>query len=406
MNVKETGAISTADRVVRRVPRLSGLSPATAASNVVGMTSYLALSVWVLQTSHSYFLSAAVFGCQWVVPLLWPPAIARLTARGWAGAVAARSEWCAAALSLVLAGVVHTGSVTAVLVLVMARGLCDSVTRASAALVVKVAAESPAEVERVVSRIELWRIVGTSSAGVLFAVFAETVSVSVLLVAAGLVLCATGLVYRVVAPAGTAPRPEEPAAGSILAGLREQPLVRAWLWQLGLVAAFQGLHNAIRVAYPEQQLGAGVAGVGVVSAVSTLGVVAGGWLASRENVTRLLARVPEWALVLAVATTAAAAVLIPAPVPSYAAYFVFMVLFEFAFMRFNLAVVTSTDVRHAPAVLSLRATLLSGSTLAGLVLTSGLLSVMSVAASTAVAGALLAILSGWRHVRARADRKM
>lgn len=370
---------------------------ATAASNLVGMGGNLALSVWVLRQTDSYALSSALFGCQWLLPLIWPAGMARLTAGRRPAAVAAASEWTGAVLSLALLGSVAFRCVPLVLALVTVRGFCDGLTRTAASLVFKLGGGAADAVERNVSRLEFWRIVGTSAAGVLFSLVGERTATAAFLLAAGAVLAATGGVY-----ARAASRTERPVAepsgrtsgmAALRASLRAQPAARMWLWQLGLVAAFQGLHNAIRIAYPQQQLGEGVAGVGVVSAVSTVGVLCGGWLASREQVVRRLKPLPGPLLVGVVGAMAGCAVFVPFALVSYALYFVFMVLFETVFMAFNLRVVTATDHEHASSLLGFRSTLLGGSTLAGLAVTSLLLTRLPAAWSTAAVILVIVALS-------------
>jgi hypothetical protein len=223
---------------------------------------------------------------------------------------------------------------------------------------------------------------------VLFSLVGDRGSTAVFLVASCAVLAMTGGLYHHAATA-TAQQPAEGSSpgttglAALRAGLRAGPVARVWLWQLGLVASFQGLHNAIRIAYPEQQLGEGV---------SAVGVLCGGWIASRRRALDRLRPMPGPLLVAVVGVVGVSAVLLPVAVPSYALYFVFMLLFETVFMVFNLHVVTATTQQHAPALLGFRSTLLGGSTLAGLAVASLLLTQLSVAWSTVgVVSAIVAL---------------
>lgn len=175
--------------------------------------------------------------------------------------------------------------------------------------------------------------------------------------------------------------------------LQAESAATMWLWLLAVVAAFQGLHNAIRVAYPDQQLGQGVAGVGIISTVSTIGVLCGGWMASRNRVIQLLKLLPGWFLIAVVGLIGILAVFIPVAVPSYAIYFVFMMIFETTFMVFNLNFVTSTDKSSISILLGFRTTILNASTLFGLVITSVFLSKFSAAWSTLSTASLLIVFS-------------
>ncbi|MBO8171259.1 MAG: hypothetical protein H0Z33_05115 [Bacillaceae bacterium] len=175
--------------------------------------------------------------------------------------------------------------------------------------------------------------------------------------------------------------------------LRMQPSAVRWLWLLAVVAAFQGLHNAIRVAYPEQHLAQGATGVGIVSTISTFGVLCGGWLASRTSVINKVKLFPSSILIVTIGLIVATAVFVPVVLPSYMIYFTFMVLFELSFMLFNMNFVTSTDEKHASILIGFRTTVLNASTLFGLALTSFLLLKFSDEWSTLFTSILLVGLS-------------
>lgn len=368
------------------------------ASNLAGMANYLALSVWILQETKSYTLSAAIFGCQWILPLVWPTGISRLTERGNVGMIAARSELGNSLLSAVLVAAVAAEIVPLVIILIIIRGFCDSLTRATASLIIKFSETHHDAVERYIAQIEFWRIVGTSAAGMLFSLIGDHSPVEVFLLLSCAVYVLTGLVFQstslTVPMAPASNRSQKPGGfAALLDALRTQPSATRWLWLLGIVSAFQGLHNAIRVAYPVQQLGQGVEGVGIVSAVSTIGVLCGGWCANRYSIARVLKSFPGWLLIAMVGLICTIAVFVPVALPSYAIYFIFMVLFEATFMVFNMNFVASTDQYHAATLLGFRTTLGCASTLLGIAITSLFLAKLTAAWSTLATASILVVCS-------------
>ena len=371
---------------------LRKISFAICVSNISGMACYLALSMWIFQETNSYAFSSMLFGCQWILPLIWPTGIARLTEHVDIGPVAARSEWCSAILSAALVGAVAIKIIPLVLILVIVRGFCDSLTRTTASLIVKFNEKETKKVEQGISSIEFWRIVGTCAAGMLFGFFGDRYSVQVFLVSSCVVYMLTSGLFRrltVTAPENSFSNQFQTDFAKLRKALNTQPSAAKWLWLLGAVAAFQGLHNAIRVAYPDQQLGQGAAGVGIISTVSTIGVLCGGWFASRNRVIHTLKSLPGWFLIVLVGLTGIVAVFIPVAVPSYAIYFIFMTIFEVTFMLFNLNLVTSTDKSNISIILGFRTTILNAGTLSGLVITSIFLFKLTAAWSTMLTASLL-----------------
>lgn len=375
----------------RRIPLL------ICASNLVGMVSYLALSIWVYQETNSYILSSIIFGCQWILPLVWPTGIARLTEKADLRKLASRSEWTSAILSLALIGAVAFKIFPLVFVFVMIRGFCDSLTRTAASLIVKFSETDLKLVERGITRIEFLRVVGTSAAGIVFSILGNHNTILMFLVYSVVVLIITGGFFRSLKPIETTASNSDNSKIGDFAKLRKalttQPSAAKWLWLLAIVAAFQGVHNAIRVAYPDQQLGQGVAGVGIISTVSTVGILIGGWIVNSNRVSQTLKLSPGWLLVTVVGLTGSVAVFIPVVVPSYAFYFVFMILFEITFMVFNMNLVTSTDKINISAILGFRTTILNASTLFGLVITSVFLVKFSASWSTLLTASLLVVSS-------------
>ncbi|MBO8171258.1 MAG: hypothetical protein H0Z33_05110 [Bacillaceae bacterium] len=142
-------------------------------SNLIGMASYLALSVWILRITNSFFLSAALFGCLWILPILWPNGIARLTNHKNIGLVATWSEWGNAILSIMIIIAIVIKTATPVMFMVIIRGFFDALTRTSASLIIKLGEMKPDMVEKNIARVEFWRIMGTSGAGILFSVLAN-----------------------------------------------------------------------------------------------------------------------------------------------------------------------------------------------------------------------------------------
>lgn len=364
-------------------------------SNLVGMISYLALSVWVFQETNSYALSSIIFGCQWILPLIWPTGIARLTENIDIRKMASWSEWMSSFLSVILLYAVTSKIILLVFIIVIVRGFCDSLTRTISSLIVKFTQKDVMIVEQGVSRIEFLRVIGTSAAGVLYSVFGENSSVQAFLVISIAVFIISGSIFRSITPINSNTLRNNYSKSGAFAKLKIALTATSakWLWLLAIVSAFQGLHNAIRVAYPDQELGQGVVGVGIISTVSTVGVLIGGLIVNNSRVTRTIKLLPSWLLISLVGLAAIIAVYIPVAVPSYTIYFIFMVIFETTFMVFNLNLVTTTDQSNISAILGFRTTILNGSTLFGLIITSMFLTKFTASMSTLLTASLLIICS-------------
>lgn len=374
---------------------IRGLCWAVQGSSTASMLGLLALAVWVDQATGRVALSSLVFAGQWLATLVWPRGIARLIEGRSPSSVASLSEMVSAVL-FVLCGVAVLGSnVGLALCAASLRGFTDALTRAAASVAATTLCPPGGHADQAIARLEFRRIVGTATAGVVFSLLGtNTGPVALLGLSAGIfATISIGL------PRVKVSRPV-PAAGPLPA-----PLARGeaggrsgyWLGMLGFITAFQGLHNAIRVAYPMNYLGQGVEGVGLVSVVATVGVLLGAWLSS--GVVRLgrSCAHPLGRLAGTTVSALALAFLIREPWVSYLSYFVFMIAFELAFMRFNLEWVAAMDPSRMGAEFGRRAYLLSAAGLVGLAVPSALLYVCKVRLAVGLSVAVFVLAAASIH---------
>lgn len=351
-------------------------------SSMASMLGLLALAVWVDQVTGRVALSSLVFAGQWLVTLVWPRGIAWLIERRSPIFVASLSEMTSGVLFLLCGvAVLHTNVSLAVFAASL-RGFTDALTRAAASVAVKTMYPLGEEADQAIARLEFRRIVGTASAGVVFSLTGANAGPQGLLWLSAGIFGMTSIGLPLIKVPLIAADPD-PAAAPVA---RRPSGGRAayWLGMLGFITAFQGLHNAIRVAYPMNYLGQGAKGVGLVSALATVGVLLGAWLSSGfVQLGRTCERPLMW---LAGSTVSALvmAFLFREPWVSYLSYFIFMVAFELAFMRFNLQWVASVDPSRMGAEFSRRAFLLAAAGLVGLTIPSTLLYVFNVRLAVAL----------------------
>ncbi|WP_211768684.1 hypothetical protein [Kutzneria sp. CA-103260] len=365
-------------------------------SSLAGMTFSLIASVWLWTSVHSAVLSALVFGGQWVGAAVFPSGTARVIRRLTASRIAPVTEWCGAALVATAAGFIAAQLWMPLVCVVLIKGYVDSVGRTANTLVARERADGPGAIEHEVSRMEFFRLVGSTSAGTAFAVTGQYVDpvMFAMLCAAGHGFAGLGLRWH--GTQGGSARTERGTAAE-QPGVRQlrrmTSIQRGALLQLSLIAAYQGLHNSIRTVYPIQQLHQGTAGVGIVSAVATAGVFAGGWISSRKAVLPWAIRYASPAGLCATALLAIAAVACTAALPSYALYFLFLAAFEAAFMGCNARYVASLDDATSVLFVGIRSTALSLSALAGLLAASALLALLPPSAAVAATASALAAAS-------------
>ncbi|MFD8498246.1 hypothetical protein [Amycolatopsis sp. NPDC059657] len=366
-------------------------------TNTVSLAGVLAISLWLLATTNSYLLSSALFGCQWLLPMLIPKGIAWLIRDRSPRAVAVVSELATVAIYLLLTLCVATGFVPGVFFFVILRGYTSALTRAAASLAIKLDGAGSSAVEEGIGRIELWGLIGNSASGILFAVAGATTSApAMLFVGAAAYLVSAGIYATLTLPART-PSGDEPRRAAnptrIRDAVRAEPMAAMLLAQLTIITLFQGVHNAVRVAYPDQVLHEGADGIGVVSTVGTAALLCGSWLVTREAVRARLGSTLPWVFVVVTGLLAALAVSITVPASSYAVYFLFFMTFEAGFVHFNRKFVAAVDLDNASVLLGLRAAVLCGAVVAGIGLTSLALAVTTVGWSVYLVSAVAICLS-------------
>ncbi|MFD8493725.1 hypothetical protein [Amycolatopsis sp. NPDC059657] len=342
----------------------------TSAANLAGL---LALALWLLSITNSYLFASALFACQWVLPLLLPKGIDWLRQDRSPRAVAIPAQLLTVAIYVLLALCVATRFVPGVFLLVALHGYTDALTRAAASHAMRLSGADPEPVDDAMGTLGRWRLVGGSAAGVLFAFVGATTQAQDLLMAAAVVHVISAVIYASVAlparipPAGWA-RPATKAR--IRDILRNEPVAKVLLAQLAIITLFQGMHYAILVAYPGRVLHQGGLGIGTISAVSTSAMLCGSLLFTSRSVRKRLGSTRPWVFAVAAGLLATAAVSLTSPIPGYVVYFVFFLILEAGFQRFNQEFIAAIQPANGPSMLSLRARVLCGSILAGIGMTT------------------------------------
>lgn len=381
---------------------VQGLCWAVQGSSTASMLGLLALAVWVDQATGRVALSSLVFAGQWLVTLLWPRGIAWLTEGRSPTRVASLSEMASVGVFALCAIAVWHSNVALAVCLASLRGFTDALTRAAASVAARTICPCGELADQAIASLEFRRIVGTATAGVVFSLIGASAGPVALLAWSAGVFGITAIGLRHVKVPRSAAHLNPPGAPGTLPAVHARHARHArsrraayWLGMLGVITAFQGLHNAIRVAYPMSYLGQGVAGVGVVSALATVGVLLGAWLSSGFVRLGRSCQRPWLSLTGATVSALALAFLIREPRISYLSYFAFMVAFELAFMRFNLEWVAAMDPARMGSEFSRRAFLLAAAGLAGLAVPSALLYVLDVrlAVALSVAAFLMVAVS-------------
>lgn len=364
----------------------------------LGLASSLIISIGLYSSTHSALVATFVFGLPWLIPLLWPNGVYCVVSRGDICDVARRADWINAGLTLVLICALYFQSYLIMVPAIIAKGFFEMVGRTACTLIAKQKASTPSQVEKDITLIELYRTIGTSSAGLTVGML--DLNTNILWYAGIIAACyfISGTQYKELTLDGwnaiqeSNSRVKGPVL-SLNALCQEQPTAMRWMILLGILTAFQGLHNALRVAYPVQVLSLGTTGVGIVSAVSTIGILTGGIAIKRSSASIQI--IPLFLITVAFLS---AAMLIKVPEVSLASYFMFMVAFEFAFVFLQAKFVGSISSQFAAQFLSWRVSILGASALGGLALTSVAISVSSpptgaIAVSIMLLFAVVAVLN-------------
>lgn len=368
----------------RRSKRLIGQAClAMFSANLVGLAGLLAISVWLLQVTGSYILSSCIFACQWVLPLLCPNGIARVTKIATPRMVASGSDWASALFSFAAACLLRGDLIPIAFLFVIVRGFCDSVTRSAASLMIKLNESQPDRVEKGIGSLEFYRLMGTSASGTMFAFMGAHITPPCLLYVTGAAYAITGTLYRLAPGAlavdiGDRRKTRGRQRVKLVSILKRQPLAISWLWSLCATTGLQGLHNSIRIAYPQEVLRQGIDGVGAVSTVATIGLVCGSWIATKRMCRRVLDNIPTWCMLPVSGCLGLAAVAIHLPAVSYLFYFAFMTFFEVSFMYLNIRYSSTIHATDAATMFGLRGTALNASVLSSLLFSSWVLTFLSV----------------------------
>ncbi|WP_029031979.1 MFS transporter [Salinarimonas rosea] len=375
------------------------------------MGTHLALVALAVEYAERYGSTLAgglVYLAQFLAPIVLTRVAGRLCSAQAPRTLLVGSELVGFASCLVLALVWDL--FPAVLALLALRGFLDILTRSSRAVAVKLALP-PGRVERANTIVNAPFFLGAMLGGLLGALLIERLDLGAIVLVNAATYLAAGLIYLALPRRAPPPRPAGRTSllGTASRAFAADPeLMRAFGYLVAVTALFQGVHQTARIHLPLKELGMDGSGVALLQATAFAGVfvgllVAGRWLAGREATLRLFAPATLAAGLAGLATTA-----FVTPTGALSAYFVFMVLFEIAFITAMNTVVKRSEAAALPTLMVLfYAFAFGGMTL--MVLASGVAFDRLGAQATFAAvlalgiGAVLAIESTARRLRARAE---
>ncbi|MDH6113896.1 putative MFS family arabinose efflux permease [Kitasatospora sp. MAP12-15] len=299
----------------------------------------LTVSARLLDQHGSGLSASAVFGFQWILPIL----LVTTVRRACEGARLRRTVVCVelggGLVSLTIGVLLQHGLVAAVLGCFLVRGLLEGITKTARVVYARRLFDGPT-LKLASYTFNNSYYLGSALGGVLGSLLAGHVSVETAAAVDASTFVVSACCYRwlpqVSAPRAATARSDEPSRLGLrrqIAGvLRGRPgLTRAVVYLIVAVGAFQGFHSTARTVVPIRVLHLGDASVMHLQIVCGLALVLGA-----IAVPVLLRRMaPGRRLGLAANTaTAGAMVLLPyasGPLTLFAAYFGYLFLFEFAF---------------------------------------------------------------------------
>lgn len=293
----------------------------------------LTASTYLLEHNASGLSASAVFGFQWILPVLMVGVIRRACEGSQLRRTVICSELAGGLISLSIGVLLSKGMVAALLCCFLIRGLLEAVTKTARVVYARQLFDGPA-LRMASYTFNNSYYLGGALGGVLGSLLAGHVSVITAAGVDALTFVISACCYRWL-PKVSAPRAAGERRGAVrqaVAVLKGQPdLAVAVIYLILAVGIFQGFHNTARTVEPIRILHLADSGVMrlqiVTGAAIFLGAVAAPVLLRRTGARQRLG--------LAVNIGASAAmVLVPkahGPATLYAYYFLFLFLFEFAF---------------------------------------------------------------------------
>jgi predicted MFS family arabinose efflux permease len=314
----------------------------------------VALAVdWLKATGSSAYASLV-----YVAQILAPIALTRVAARQCA-TISPRRVLIACeigGMTIALLFALGVTSVWVILPILAVRGYLDMLVKSTRAVALKAHME-PSAIELASTLSTASFLLGAFVGGIIGTALIGSLSTQeIALVTLGLSCIAT-LLYAAL-PFTAAPRTAQAGTPDVLrtalaAFSRDHSLGRAFIYLVATSALFQGVHQTARLHIPMRELGLGGAGVSALQACAFGGVFVGLVLAGRfftgsAHGPRIL---PVFTLAAAMAGCVAS--LAASVVPTFTAYFVFMLLYELTFVVSMNTVVARSPANDLPVLMVL-----------------------------------------------------
>ncbi|GAA1946331.1 hypothetical protein GCM10009837_85510 [Streptomyces durmitorensis] len=294
----------------------------------------LTASSWLLTERGSGLSAAAVFGFQWILPVLLVGVIRKVCEGQHLRRTVIYAELGGGAVSLAIGIFLGTGLLGAVLGCFLVRGLLEGITKTARVVYARQLFEGPG-LKLASYTFNNSYYLGSAAGGVLGSVLAGEVSVVTAGAIDAVTFALSACCYRWL-PAVSAPRAEGTTRRGLSAQVRatlsgRRGLTRAVVYLVLAVGVFQGFHSAARTVVPVRVLGQGESGVMNLQIVAGFALVLGA-VTVPVVLRRVKARVLQGFALNAVTAAVMFLVCLTAqPWSLYVAYFGFLFLFEFAF---------------------------------------------------------------------------
>ena len=337
---------------------------AVVVSSTGTVLAVLALSLTMYGRTHSNLAAGLVTATQWVVPLLLAPTLATLSIRHPPRTLIVAAE-CASIPVVVALGLLVPAQPAAAAAMLVVRSFLDAVSKTAAPIAVR-RGIADSSVARAVAAIEAARLYGAVLGALAGSVLLGRLSLTEILMCNAACLVVSAALYAAAAlPATVAPRPAGPDRGftalrrGVTIVARDPLLWRAFLLVAGTTVP-QALHNVGRTALPVENLGLGAAGVGLLAVVTTVALGAGAFLGSVAPSGAARAPDATWGLLLIPPVLLCLASVLPDATASFAAYGLYVVLFEVGYVWFTATAVARCPEESIEEVAALRTTVLPG----------------------------------------------
>lgn len=323
-------------------------------STIGSSTLLLALAIRIYLETRSAFDASVIYAAQWLAPLVLAPLIVRAFGRMSPRVALLGCETVGIGLALAI-GLAAPHGLLALLPLLVVRGVIDVAVK-SGRLVALKATFSGDRLKSATSLNTTPYIIGLASAGLFASLLVDRFELRTIAMMSSACFAVAALAYGSLGGAA-AVTPERGVAGR-RPSLREQiaaldsegRFVKRFALYTLVVATMQGYHTIARTVFPIEGLGLDASGPAWMQSVAISGVFAGSVLAAAcvgmkryEGMRVELVALAAYALMVATW----------GPVPTAAAfalYFLFMLVYEIAFLRLTADILAACPQEHAPSV--------------------------------------------------------